>query len=95
VKFTYPELSANQKSWWLVIERGEVDLCAVDPGHEVDLYVTGSLRSMTSVWMGHSTLKAEVNAGNIELEGDKAIARSMHQWLGLSPFAREKSRLAS
>jgi DNA-binding HxlR family transcriptional regulator len=95
VKFTYPELTANQKSWWLVIERGEVDLCAVDPGHEVDLYVTGSLRSMTSVWMGHSTLKAEVNAGNIELEGDKAIARSMHQWLGLSPFAREKSRLAS
>ncbi len=95
VKFTYPELSANQRSWWLVIERGEVDLCAVDPGHEIDLYVTGSLRSMTSVWMGHTTLKAEVNAGNIELDGDKAIARSMHQWLGLSPFAREKSRLAS
>jgi hypothetical protein len=50
---------------------------------------------MTSVWMGHTTLKAEINAGNIELEGDKAIARSMHAWLGLSPFAKEKSRLAS
>lgn len=95
VKFTYPELSANQRSWWLVIERGEVDLCAVDPGHDVDLYVTGSLRGMTSVWMGHTTMKAEVTSGNIELEGDKAIARSMHLWLGLSHFAKEKSHRAS
>ena len=50
---------------------------------------------MTSVWMGLSTLKAEIDAGNIELTGDKAIARSMHGWLGLSPFAREKPRMAS
>ncbi len=53
-----------------------------------------SLRSMTSVWMGVTTLKAEIDAGNIELTGDKAMARSMHQWLGLSPFAKEKSRVA-
>jgi hypothetical protein len=33
---------------------------------------------MTAVWMNHSTLKAETEAGNIELTGDKAIARSMH-----------------
>jgi DNA-binding HxlR family transcriptional regulator len=94
VKFTYPELSANQRSWWLVIDKGEVDLCAVNPGYEVDLYVTGSLRGMTSVWMGHSTLKAEITAGNIELTGDKAIARSMHDWLGLSPFAKQPRRAA-
>jgi hypothetical protein len=95
VKFTYPELDANQKSWWLVVERGEVDLCAVDPGYEVDLYVRSSLCDMTAVWMGHTTLSAEVKAGHIELTGDKAIARSMHGWLGLSPFAKEKKRIAS
>ena len=94
VKFTYPELSANQRNWWLVIENGEVDLCAVDPGYDVDLYVRGSLRNMTSVWMGHSTLSAEVKAGNIDLTGDKTIARSMHDWQGLSPFAKERSRVA-
>ena len=50
---------------------------------------------MTSVWMGVSTLKAEIEAGNIELTGDKALARSMHDWLGLSAFANEKSRIKS
>jgi DNA-binding HxlR family transcriptional regulator len=90
VHFMYPELTANRKSWWLVIESGKVDLCYVDPGYDVDLYVTGSLRSMTSLWMGITTLKSEIDAGNITVTGDKAVARSMQEWLGLSPFAREK-----
>ena len=94
VKFTYPELGGQRKSWWLVIEGGKVDLCSVDPGYDVDLYVTSSLHSMTAVWMGVSTLSAEIEASAIELTGDRAVARSMHKWLGLSPFAAEKSRVA-
>ena len=93
INFLYPELGAGRKAWWLVIENGQVDLCGFDPGHEVDLYVRSSLRSMTAVWMGVSTLKAETEAGNITLTGDKAIARSMHEWLGLSPFAKKKKRI--
>lgn len=95
VKFTYRELRTPRTSWWLVINSGSVDVCEVDPGFEVDLYVTASLHSMTSVWMGHSTLKAEIATGNIELTGDKGIARSMHDWLGLSKFAPEKPRIAN
>jgi DNA-binding HxlR family transcriptional regulator len=91
VKFIYSEVSGG-KTWWLVIEDGIVDICLIDPGHEVDLFVRGSLRSMTAVWMGLSTLKAETEAGNITLDGDKAMSRSMHRWLGLGSFAQEKRR---
>ncbi|HEV7880997.1 helix-turn-helix domain-containing protein [Bradyrhizobium sp.] len=95
VKFSYPELSAGRKSWWIVSDGGEIDLCNVDPGYDVDLYVSGSLHAMTAVWMGASTLKAEIDAGTITLTGDKAVARSMQAWLGLSMFAGEKRRVAS
>lgn len=95
IKFVYPELSTGRKAWWLVIEDGQVDLCGVDPGYEVDVHVRSSLHSMTAVWMGISTLKNELEAGNITLTGDKAVARSMHHWLGLSPFAKEKRQVAS
>jgi DNA-binding HxlR family transcriptional regulator len=88
INFTFPELDAARKSWWLVIDGGTVDLCGFNPGYEVDLYVRGSLYSMTSVWIGHSTLRSEVDVGKIELTGDKAIAGSMSQWLGLSPLAK-------
>jgi DNA-binding HxlR family transcriptional regulator len=90
INFIFPDVSAGRKSWWLVVDQGKVDLCGVDPGFDVDLYVRGSLRSMTAVWMGVSTLKAEIDAGNIETTGDKQLARTMQDWLGLSVFAKEQ-----
>jgi DNA-binding HxlR family transcriptional regulator len=93
INFSFPALK-SQQSWWLVVDGKSVDLCGVDPGFEVDLYVRSDLRSMTAVWMGLSTLKAEIDAGRIELSGDRMLARSMQNWLGLSAFAKEKQRVA-
>lgn len=93
IKFEYPDLAAGRRDWWLVID-GDVDLCLHDPGHELDLLVRGSLRSMTAIWMGLTTVEKETDAGEIEVLGDPSLARSMQQWLGLSPFAKEKPRVA-
>ena len=75
-----------------MVNEGTADLCSVDPGFDVDLFVTGSLRSMTSVWMGLSTLRSEIDAGKLTLTGDKQLAKTMENWLGLSVFAKEKPR---
>ena len=56
-----PRSGPAKRSWWLVIDGGKVDLCSTDPGFEVDLYVRSSLRSMTAVWMGLSTVQKEID----------------------------------
>ncbi|WP_291296182.1 helix-turn-helix domain-containing protein [Elioraea sp.] len=93
IQFQYPELPPVRQNWWLVVDHGDVDLCSVDPGFEVDLFVVGALRSMTAVWMGIAAIGREVEAGRLELIGDAAVARSIQQWLCLSPFARETRRV--
>lgn len=92
VRFLYPELPASKRDWWLVIEPdATVDLCWSDPGFEVDLHVTTDLRTMTSIWMGLTTV---ARAGDrIALDGDRRLAGSMQTWLGLSPFAAEAKRV--
>jgi DNA-binding HxlR family transcriptional regulator len=95
INFLYPDVIAAKRSWWLVVDGSTVDLCSTNPGFEVDLYVKSSLRSMTAVWMGLSTVQTEIDAGQIELIGDKELAQSMQQWLGLSTFAKEKKRLSA
>ena len=93
IQFSFPEMKDHLRSWWLVVEpTGENDLCQVDPGHDIDLVVTASLHAMTSVWMGITTLAAEIDRNRIEIDGDPALARTMQQWLGLSAFAGEKPR---
>ena len=94
IPFVYPELQPTHRNYWLVVESGDVDLCQTDPGFEVDLLVTSSLRTMTSIWMGLTRLEAEVRAGRVQLDGDPAVGRSMQAWLKLSTFAPIERRVA-
>ncbi|KCZ47894.1 MULTISPECIES: helix-turn-helix domain-containing protein [unclassified Hyphomonas] len=94
IQFIYSDLPLSQKNWWLIVEPdGMVDLCSVDPGFEIDLYVTTDLRPMTAIWMGLSTVKAERKNGALDLIGDQELSRHMQTWLGLSPFAVEPKRV--
>jgi DNA-binding HxlR family transcriptional regulator len=96
VQFQYQELLPAQRSWWLLIEPGlEVDLCSVDPGFDVDLYVSTDLRTMTAIWMGLARVREALNNGRLLLTGDRQLADKMQAWLGLSPFAKTSKQLSS
>ena len=73
---------------------GGVDLCSIDPGFDVDLYVSTNLRTMTAIWMGLDTVRAALASEHMLLTGDRQLATDMQTWLGLSPFAKER-KLAS
>lgn len=93
IQFLYPEQPAAKRRWWLIVEPGqEVDLCSIDPGFDIDLRVVTDLRTMTAIWMGLTTIRAEIERGRVQADGEPALARSMHSWLGLSPFAGEPKR---
>lgn len=95
IQFLYPEVLAARRAWWLIVTPGEgVDLCSVDPGYDVDLYVTSDLKTMTAIWMGLETVRDAVADGRVTLIGEKGLAANMQAWLGLSPFAKEKKVVA-
>lgn len=93
IQFHFAELPPAQRNYWFLAEpSGEVDLCSVDPGFEVDLYVATDLRTLTAIWMGLTTVAAA--RARIEFDGNREIAANMQAWLGLSPFAA-RERMAS
>lgn len=93
IEFFYTDAPAPHRHWWLVVEpQGGVDLCWSDPGFEVDVYVTTDLRTMTSVWMGLTSIAKERT--RITLSGPESIIQSMQVWLGLSPFATVRKKVA-
>lgn len=96
IQLIFTDLPAAQRNAWLIVEpEGGVDLCASDPGFDVDLYVSVDLRTMTAIWMGYDTVSRAVTAQRMNLTGDERLARDMQTWLGLSPFAPYAPRLAS
>ncbi len=95
IQFQYPELPPKQRLWWLLVEPDTgVDLCSIEPGFDVDLYVSTDLRTMTAIWMGWDNVRSARSARRMMLTGDRQLATDMQAWLGLSPFAKER-KLAS
>ena len=50
---------------------------------------------MTAIWMGLTTVRESAASGKLTLVGDRRLASHMQTWLGLSPFAKEKSRISA
>lgn len=95
IQFTLNDSPNEQSNYWLVIKPGiETDLCYVDPGHNVDLFIICELRAMTSAWMGHSSFESEITKETISLVGHSGMARSLTKWLIRSTFAKQKLEIA-
>ncbi len=101
VQFIFSDQAAAKRTWWLVSDDGEIDICPKDPGFEVGLYVRTDLRTMTRVWMGDLPVSAAIRSDAIELSGQRDLRRRFEQWLGLSYYAgiqdarRPQRRLAN
>jgi DNA-binding HxlR family transcriptional regulator len=87
VQFVFGDLSPNARSWWLVCENGDVDLCPVDPGLDIGLLVRTTLRTMTRVWMGDLSLSSAMRGAQLTVTGASSLKRRFEQWLHLSPYA--------
>jgi DNA-binding HxlR family transcriptional regulator len=90
VAFEFTDLPQSKRHWWLVSEGSSADLCATDPGFEVDLYITTNLRTMTAVWVGDLSLNAALESGALEADGPAELRRCLRSWLALSPLASVK-----
>ena len=78
------------RTWWLVLDRREVDLCLKDPGFPVDVVVSADLRPLTAVWMGDVPLAEALRAGTVRVDGPPSLVRAFPTWLELSSFAGVK-----
>jgi DNA-binding HxlR family transcriptional regulator len=89
VRFELTGAKRGMRRWWLVMDgaRGEVDVCLKDPGFEVDLSVSSSLRTMVDVWLGYTPVRQAVTRGEVTLEGRRDLVRTFPKWIGCSVFA--------
>jgi DNA-binding HxlR family transcriptional regulator len=89
IQVMFSDQREAQRNWWLIVEPGkEVDLCSVDPGFDVDLYVSTDLRTMTEVWMGYTTLARAREEERLTITGNRQLETNLSSWLRLSSFAK-------
>lgn len=87
VKFEFSDVPIGKRHWWVVNDRGTVDLCPTDPGFPVDIYFTTDIRTMIAIWFGKLTLEAAVRGDVVELVGPRQLRGHLRSWMLLSPVS--------
>ena len=86
--FRLSDVDPRSSSWWIVAEPdGSADLCDFDPGYDVDVTVTSTLRTLTLVWRGDLRWNEALREGAVRLDGSRDACRGFPHWLKLSSFA--------
>src|SRR5262245_50267107 len=74
------------RRWWIVNDRGTVDLCPTDPGFPVDLYITTDIRTMVRVWVGKLALGKAISSERMEVIGPRQLRDRLGAWFLYSPI---------
>lgn len=86
IRFKFTDIK-EFPNWWMVVKGNEVDLCVNDPGKDVDVYFTTTVKTMADVWMGESTYKKAIARDELKLVGPRALTKDIGNWMESSVFA--------
>jgi DNA-binding HxlR family transcriptional regulator len=77
-----PGSRTGVRSFWLVLERENIDVCSKDPGFSVDATVTCEFSTLVHVYLGYLTWRTAMRRG-MRVEGSREVTGRLEAWLQL------------
>lgn len=77
----------EDRVYWLVLQRPDVDLCLFDPGYEVSLEIEAAVDALAGVCLGHVSLLQAMRDGTVSVHGAPHYRNALGSWLGVTRFA--------
>ena len=80
----------RRERYWLLIERGDTEICKTYPGFDEDLYITAEAEAFVKWHAGQLTWTQATREGRIQLDGSPSLVRAFPTWNARSMFAHIK-----
>jgi DNA-binding HxlR family transcriptional regulator len=77
----------RHERYWLLIERGDTEICKTYPGLDEDLYVTAEAEAFVKWHAGQLPWAQATRDGRIQLDGSPSLVRTFPTWNARSMFA--------
>ncbi|MBA4210955.1 MAG: hypothetical protein C0454_15635 [Parvibaculum sp.] len=92
VQLTLTDQPRQRRDWWFVHENGRAEMCLEEPGFDVDLYLTSSLRDMIYIYRGDLPLSRAQAERRLEAHGAAWARRALSRWLAPDAMSSVKSQ---
>ena len=80
----------SRERFWLLIERGDTEICREYPGLDEDLYITAEAEAFVKWHAGQLAWAEAIRGGRIQLHGLSWLVRAFPTWNARSAFAHIK-----
>ena len=88
IRFNFSDATSPASTYWLISKPGEqIELCASDPGFDVDLFIETEVTIMTGIYLGRRSLAREIEEGRLFMSGDARLSKTIDRWLKISIYA--------
>ena len=91
INFMFRDMPTSKRAYWLIVERGEVDLCVKFPGFDNDLAFITTSKVMADIWMGYTSMKKALRDKSLVIEGLADLKRNMDDWFNYSLLANPEA----
>jgi DNA-binding HxlR family transcriptional regulator len=78
-------LARSRRSYWLVLQPGEVSLCPEHPGFEEQLWITTDAATLYLVFLGRISLSTAMDDDRLRVDGPPRLVRALPSWFRLRP----------
>jgi DNA-binding HxlR family transcriptional regulator len=85
LRFEFSGVAASKtklRLMWLVLSRPEIDICMKDPGHVVDVLISGDIAVFVAIFLGHARWKDKIGK-SIHVDGERGYSLKLPRWFGL------------
>lgn len=89
--FEFTGTTRGHDRFWLMKHKGRIEMCMKNPGYESDVTIRADIRHFIHAWRGFRSLRDEIAAGRIRVEGPPGLVRQVPKWLlgsALAPVPR-------
>ena len=88
VRFNFSDATSPASTYWLISKPSEpVELCASDPGFDVDLYIETEVSVLTGIYLGRRSFNRAIEEGRLFISGDARLSNTINRWLKISMYA--------
>ena len=91
IKFKFTDVE-DFPDWWIMVKNENIDLCVDDPGKDVDIYLTTTVKTMSDAWMGQTSYKKAILAKSLTIVGPKVLINNISSWMADSLFSDSETQ---
>ena len=77
IEIYFSDAPKNHRKFWLVHNKGNVEVCLKPPGFDVDVEMCTKVSILAEIWRGIRNINDEINSGRVQLSGNASLFRAL------------------